>query len=171
MKNSRLVTFTLVLTSILCISCNGNDEIPNELSSVDFSSKGFVGTKVAYKNEKSVKLEISNDELINSFNTYSSKYGLNKRGESFEMLEIEGKYYIRFTNTDDSVSTVALLNHSSKFRNQNNKIGNFNIMYIGETVCTTEACSACCGCIPDGSYCTNCELNARDCTRTTSGVK
>ena len=79
-------------------------EIVYELSSVDFSSKGFVGTKVAYKNENSVKLEISNDELINSFNTYSSKYGLNKRGESFEMLEIEGKYYIRFTNTDDSVS-------------------------------------------------------------------
>ncbi len=172
MKKIKLlafVLFTLALTSIFIISCNRNDEIPNELSSVNFSSQGFTGTKVAYKNEKSIKLAISNAELINSFTEYSSKYGLNKKGKSLEILEIEGKYYIRFTNIDDSVSTVALLNSSSKFKGEKNRVGNFDLMYIGGTVCTTEACSACCGCIPDGSYCTNCKLDSRDCKRTTSG--
>lgn len=172
MKNSRLLIFIL-LTSVLIgamfISCDKNEQIPNELKSVDFSSKGFVGTKVAYKGDNSVKLAISNDELISSFTAYSSKYDLDKKGKSFDILEIEGKYYIRFTNTDDSISTVALLNDSSKFKKEKNKIGNFNLMYIGETVCTTEACAACSGCIPDGNYCSNGTLDARNCTRTTSG--
>ncbi|MGK0307892.1 MAG: hypothetical protein ACI8RP_000848 [Urechidicola sp.] len=42
-------------------------------------------------------------------------------------------------------------------------------MQVGETVCTTADCANCCGCVPNGDYCTHCDLNSNDCKRTTSG--
>ena len=164
----KKVILLLAIVNLL-FSCNSEEQ--TELSNEEFSSSELIGAKVAYKNEVGeVVLGVKQDELLNSFNKFSKKVKLNKKAKSFKVMEIHDKEYIRFFNEDGSVSTIALLYSSNKFKESFSQSKSpHKLMYVGETVCTTEDCSACCGCVPDGNYCTNCELNAMDCKRTTSG--
>jgi len=155
-----LLTFVIVS----CSSDNDTKEIENEMSA-KFLSENFVRAEVAYRLSGEVKLGVLEKDLINSFNNYSEKVELGTKAVRLEILTIEDKNYIRFYNEDKSVSTVALLK-TSKIENLTQ---NGVKMMIGETVCTSGACANCCGCIPDGSYCSPCELNNNDCRRTTSG--
>jgi len=156
--------FLLLLTVVL-VSCDDENNIDQTQATIsaEFSSEKFVGNKVAYKVNEVIKLGVSNKQLLNSFNNYSEKLELGKKALSLQMEEINGKNYIRFHNEDMSVSTVALIN-TTKNGSQNNN----QIMSIGVTVCTSVACANCCGCIPDGSYCSLCNLSVPDCKRTTS---
>lgn len=143
---------------IICFSCSNNYDSQNETTiSKAFSTEKFVGNTVAYKNNDTVKLGVSEAKLIESFNNYNDEFELNSKAISLELIEIETKHYIRFYNDDKSVSTVALLKSDS------------NKLVFGGTICKTTSCSSCCGCVPNGDYCTKCEYNTSDCSRTTSG--
>ncbi len=157
-----MLLLTFVIAS--CSSDNDSKEIVSDMSA-KFLQENFVGSEVAYKLNDEVKLGVSEKDLINSFNKFSEKVKLEKKAVDIEILTINDKNYVRFYNDDKSVSTVALLKTSKIENNTQNGVK----MMIGETVCTSGACANCCGCIPDGSYCSACELNNNDCRRTTSG--
>jgi hypothetical protein len=106
---------------------------------------------------------ISEKSLLNSFNAFSKKNQLNKYALSFEVLKIDGKFFLRFHNQDESSSTIELIGNEGYSKPSNTLTMSFE---TGETVCTSAACASCCGCVPDGDYCTECTKGG--CSRTTS---
>jgi hypothetical protein len=152
--------FILFFAIILVYSCTNSDS-NNNFDSSNFSTDKFVGNVVAFQDKDEIKLGISDNDLIHSFNNYSKKLNLGLQAVSTQIEKINGKNYIRFINKDGSVSTVALLNVSDN-PSDNNKLA------IGRTICSTTTSSNCSGCLPDGNYCSSCENNSRDCSRTTS---
>lgn len=160
----KIFILTLIIISVSCGNENDISKIENTIST-EFSLEKFVGSKVGYIEKAEIELVITNDDLIKSFNNYSKKIKLGKKAISSEMLEVGGKNYIRFYNEDESVSTVALIN---TLKNKNDFQSTYKLIEIGTTVCTTEECANCCGCIPNGDYCTRCQINLLDCKRTTS---
>jgi len=157
------IFYFLALTTLL-FSCKNQDNKDklDKLNTIKFSTEKFVGSTVAYQENNKIKLGITNKELLNSFNNYSAKLKLDFKADSSQIKKIDGKNYIRFFNENGSVSTVALLNVP---KSKNSKI---KLLYIGKTTCTTTDCAYCCGCLPNGDYCTPCDLNSNDCIRTTS---
>ena len=152
----------ILLFVLLLYSCNNEKIESNEININKFSTESFTGSNVALLEKGEIKLIVSHNDLLNSFNSYSKEVSLGKTAISFQVEKIDGLYYIRFQNSDKSVSTVALLNNSDTNRND-------NFMQVGKTVCTTTTCASCCGCIPSGDYCTLCEPLISDCKRTTTG--
>lgn len=116
-----------------------------------------------------INLSVSDEMLINSFNKYSVKIQLNKVATSVELMEVENKFYLKFNNTDESASKVALIEKNPEGSNFNVSSERVSFINVGATVCTSEGCAHCCGCLPDGDYCTKCDRWQRDdCKRTTS---
>jgi hypothetical protein len=149
----KILFLFLILISMSC-----SNEVEETISE-EFLSQKFVGNTVAYlDSNNAIKLGVSNTEIMKSFNNYSNMLDLGFKAHSLELLEIENKHYLRFYNDDKSVSTVALINDKLTT----------NTMKIGGTVCTTISCANCCGCVPNGDYCTDCTLDSGDCKRTTS---
>lgn len=156
--------FFLIL-AISIFSCEKEDSISKIENAIakEFSAQEFSGNRVAYKVDNTIKLAVSDAELMESFNNYSQKLGSNTKAHTLELIEVEGQNYIRFYGDDKSVSTVALINQIDG--EDDSQI----YRYIGNTVCKTTSCANCCGCIPSGAYCTECQNNPGDCERTTSG--
>ena len=153
----------ILITSLLFASCeNKNDDTSEDIESSQ--EEEFLGSTVGYEESGKLILTVSGKELVNSFNSYSKKFNLGYKAVSNIIEEIDGKNYVRFFNEDGSVSTVALINKLSNLSKSSTPITT-----IGSTVCTTQACADCCGCIPNGDYCTHCQVDVLDCKRTTSG--
>ena len=154
--------FIISFLSVFVFSCSNEDtySILDKFDTSNFSTKQFVGNIVAFQKNNEVKLGIKDNKLLESFNNYSKKLGLGLSAVSLQLEKIDNKDYIRFFNKGGSVSTVALL---KDIEDSNGRYA------IGETVCTTTSCASCCGCVPDGNYCSPCDFNTADCKRTTSG--
>lgn len=166
MKN----TFFLFSLITLLVACS--NEIANKVDltpeqKLEFSAKNFVNTTIAYEKNDEIKLGVDKDDLLNSFNDYSKKFEIGSDAKSYLIEEIDGKNYLRFYHKDnnglDQVSTVALIMTKKDTKNSLVKYK------TGLTTCTTTVCNNCCGCVPDGSYCTRCQLDTLACTRTTTG--
>ncbi|NCO63530.1 MAG: hypothetical protein GW839_11965 [Flavobacteriales bacterium] len=166
----RKVLFVL-MSLVVLISCNKEEESTNNLVNIEKSgvlAKEFLGSKVGYEKNGEFVLTVNAKELVHSFNNFSSNFKLGYRAVSHHIEEIDGNNYLRFFNEDGSISTIALL--KEKNNNSNSKKSTeASLVYAGNTVCTTEACANCCGCVPDGDYCSACQLDGTDCVRTTSG--
>ena len=150
---------------MLLFSCN-NESSEETLSNFDtsnFSTKQFVGNIVGFQDGEDVKLGIKEENIIKSFNNYNKSLNQDLVAVSILIEKIEDNDYIRFYNEDGSVSTVALLEANV------NNLSDTTRYAMGGTVCTTSSCASCCGCVPDGNYCTPCEYNTSDCSRKTSG--
>jgi len=152
--------FLLFFAIVLVYSCT-NGESNNNFDASTFSTDKFVGNIVAFQDKDEIKLGIPDHDVIQSFNNYSKKLNLGLQAVSTQIETINGKHYIRFINKDKSISTVALLSVSDN-ASDNNKL------VIGKTICTTSACTNCCGCVPEDNYCSACEDSSSDCKRTTS---
>ncbi|WP_179375960.1 hypothetical protein [Winogradskyella wichelsiae] len=165
----------VILSAVLIlffVSCSNDDEYEaNEVVEIiqnDFKVEKFTGNTVAYIVENQINVSVPNEMLINSFNKYSAMTQLNKVATSVDLMEVENKFYLKFNNTDKSASKVALIEKKS---NKNFKISqnSLSFMRLGGTVCTSEGCAHCCGCLPNGDYCTKCDRwQQNDCKRTTS---
>lgn len=167
MKNIYYLLLILMITNC----SNTEDANKDDISSIkqSFNTEFFIDNIVGYSTkEGDVKIIISENDLLESFNIYSKKYASGVTATSLKVLEIEKKSYIRYYNTDGSVSTVALV-HNNNGINHITPDSENNFIQIGKTVCRTKTCISCCGCIPDGSYCKNCSQDHEDCERTTSG--
>ncbi|WP_296384910.1 hypothetical protein, partial [Winogradskyella sp.] len=157
-----LIPVFLILVACSNEKANENIDITQEIK---FSAKNFVNNTFAYKQNDVVKLGVTKDELLSSFNNYSTKFKLGSEAKSYLIEEISNKNYVRFFHEDGLVSTVALIPNAEISK----KLPSIITYRSGSTVCTTTYCSNCCGCIPEGKYCTPCELIAEDCKRTTTG--
>lgn len=159
--------FFLMIMSLSLLSCSEDiqekDQADLQLAE-EFSGKDFIGSTVATLEKDKIKFRLNEVELLNSFNKYAKERNLNLNAISYGIIEADNNFYLRFYNDDNSVSTVAL-KRSGQFSKSHN--GN-ELIETGNTVCTSKACATCCGCLPDGDYCTRCEMG-EDCTRSTSG--
>ena len=162
--------FLFLFTSSLLIACDSNHHNSlNLLKTLEqnFNINKFSGNEAAYVDvQKNLNL-ISDELLIKSFNIYSKKIGLNKVAITSELIDNENNFYLRFHNSDNSASTVALVENVSNNLKTNETTNRF--MMLGGTTCISSSCSHCCGCLPNGDYCTNCERWNPDCTRSTTG--
>ncbi|WCO03241.1 hypothetical protein [Psychroserpens ponticola] len=159
-----LITFLALI--VACSNENSNSEGLNAKQKLEFSAKNFVNSTIAYDNKGEITFGVTKDELYNSFNAYATKFEIGSHAESYLIEDIDGKNYIRFyhksNNGLEQVSTIALIKNK-------NKDSSLITYRSGRTVCTTIECANCCGCIPDGDYCTKCEIAHLDCKRTTTG--
>lgn len=158
--------FSLIFIVLLFISCTAEVNENNQMiQKMEFSTKNFIGSTIAFEDNKGiVSLGVSKEDLISAFNIYSQKNELGITTKSFEIFNLDSKNYIRFYNDDESVSTIALIKNDM----QSKKVAT-TIYSLGSTVCTSTECANCCGCIPNGAYCTRCEIRLTDCKRTTTG--
>jgi hypothetical protein len=165
MKAKFLLITVLTLILFSCLDENIKNDIDD--NSKKSENLNIIGSEIAKLKDGKVELIFTDNEIIESFNKFSNKVKLNKIALSLEVLEIEENYYLRFYNDDESVSTIALIKKESQEKNKDNY--STITFWGGETICSSTACANCCGCIPDGDYCSNCSLDTFDCSRTTSG--
>jgi len=154
----KLFILLLVFATFSCSNENDLNEMEDTISK-NFSIEKFIGSAVAYKSNNEIKLGVSETKIINSFNKYSERVNLGKRAISMELLNIDDQNYFRFYNEDNSVSTVAVTSVGS---------AQDDVVIVGQTVCTSSACSNGGGCLPNGPYCTKCTRDRDDCQRSTS---
>lgn len=102
-----------------------------------------------------IVLEISNQDLIDKFKAYSNQFNLEVSPTSVEVFSVDSNHYLRFKNSNNSVSTLALI--TVYYPNlETPYIG----VELGNTICTSLNCPDQVGCLPDGNYCTNCHKDA-----------
>lgn len=167
MKN----TFILIALLTLLFACsneNTNNEDLKADEQLEFSAKNFVNGTIAYEKNGEIKLGVTKDDLLNSFNSFATKFDIGSNAKSYLIEEIDGGNYVRFYHKNKDglaqVSTIALI--KSKKRTKDSSITMYR---TGSTVCSTTECANCCGCVPSGDYCTRCDINIFDCKRTTTG--
>ena len=130
----------------------------NSLATYSFAE--LTNSAIGYDDNGTIKLGVPNEKILETFFWFSRLHSSKLTPKSFEIVEIDGLNYLRFYSENDIVSTIAL-------------IKNENDQYItGSTVCESVRCASGGGCIPDGLYCTKCEINGipGDCKRTTTSV-
>ncbi len=126
-------------------------------STKTFNFDELTNTAIGYDNEGKVELGVTDYKIMETFILYSKLHNSQLNPKSFEIIEIDELHYLRFFSEDDIVSTIALVKDG-------------NDQYItGRTICESKRCASGGGCIPDGQYCTKCEVNTLpgDCKRTT----
>ncbi len=137
-------------------ACNSED--PNT-PSLELNS--IINTSIAVENANDIELSFEASKVLDVFNKFSEKYDLGIRSTALEIIEVDKEKYLRFYGEENMVSTIALIKEPN---------GSYR---SGETVCTTVNCASGGGCIPSGSYCTECRPHGPsgplgDCKRTTS---
>ncbi len=151
----RIVALFLVI--LVFSSCVNNDDSFDH-ENIDSSFKEITNSTVGYENNEEVIFAVSKELILEKFIEFAKENNIDIIPTSFEVIEIEGKKYLRFYG-DHTASTIAL------FKDRNNK-------YItGSTICTSSACAFGGGCLPEGKFCTACkpkEGNSYDCLKTTT---
>lgn len=155
--------FLLFISFISCQTEDRNQEILESKTISNFDFKTFIDSPIAINGNGILRLNVTEDNILNVFKEYINNYKLNLKPESFKIVTIENKKYLRFYNSDNSVSTIELIQDKD------------NIYKTGSTVCTSTSCASGGGCVPEGVYCTKCQPYGPDspitgdCVRTTSG--
>ncbi len=161
MKKYFVLLFVL---SLFTFSCEQEDRNSNSMesdSNVNFER--LTNSLVGFEKNGKIDLNVSDDNIMKTFKKFAFDSRLELEPESFELIKVDNQSYLRFYSKDHKASTIALIK------------GDDNQYRTGDTVCTSSACSACCGCLPNGSYCTECRPygpnnpQKGDCTRSTGG--
>jgi len=153
---------------VFLISCNTDNESNESDELFENNSKSFeelINTQIGSIEDNKISLDISDENLLESFRIHAKRRNIDP--ENFKVVKIDLKWYLRFYNKDESVTTIALI------KSKNPESGR---IYLGNTECTSSACSSGGGCVPDGLYCTECNPPSThddsgikgDCSRTTS---
>lgn len=150
-------------------SCNSDDKVKSEKLR-DMSFQDMMKTEIGLIKDGKVVLDIADSDLINKFQKYSNDFKLGVEPVSVEVVTIDSNHYLRFENTNNSVSTIALV----KVQIPNERKLHVGVE-LGNTVCTSTDCASGGGCVPNGDYCTKCQKGSvmgspiyGDCTRSTS---
>jgi hypothetical protein len=159
MKNSIL----MVLLVLLSFSCtNEEGESNNEIETIEF--KTLMNSPVALEMDGKIELAVTKNRAIHTFNQFEGSDPEAMNANDVKVEEIHGKNYLRFYSADGRVATLELIKSEN------------NTFITGNTVCESVACAECCGCVPDGLYCTKCTKYpalpggpVNDCKRTTGG--
>ena len=145
----------LCLLALFVLSCEKErDSLDSKSIEIESDFISITNSVVGYEEDGVVRLGVSDEKIMTNFKEFVKKNKLNLKPQTFSIVKIDNKNYLRFYNEDKRVSTMELI------KGENNKVA------LGETVCTSDYCAHCCGCVPDGDYCTECP---GDCSRTTSG--
>ena len=156
----------LVLMSLIFASCETEDNNKDTNVSVmdlELDFDHLINRKIGHEVNGEVKLGVSKDKVMSAFKDFVLKTDLDLEPESFEIISIDNTNYLRFYSKNHQASTIELI------------IDTDNQFRTGTTVCTSSACSSCCGCVPNGTYCTKCKPQGNDspiegdCKRTTTG--
>ena len=161
MKLAKLLFFALILFSASCKNEEVNF-IDTELKAPVL--KELIGSKIAHQESDKIILDVSDSMIMQSFKKFIEENDLKLNPQSFKVVSIDNKNYLRFYSDNNQVSTIALIK------------GKDNQYIVGKTVCTSTACASGGGCVPNGLYCTECippyanpEGPIRgDCTRVTT---
>jgi len=161
----KKIVFGLIVLAFAFVSCEQEDdkqidqnaELKKEIT-FDQLTKSTIG----FENEGKVQLGVSNNKVMETFKKFVKTNDLDIDPLSFEIISIDQKNYLRFYSEKNQVSTIELFINSNK------------LIETGSTVCTSIACASGGGCIPYGSYCTECGPHGpdgpkADCKRTTTG--
>ena len=158
----KKIIYLLLLTFVFTACTNDDSKLENNIE--EFSFKEFTGSKIAYESKGELKLNVSKQQILKTFSNYSKKYGESLEPETFKIIKLDNKNYLRLYSKNSTVSTVALIKDSDNFYK------------TGSTVCETKACASGGGCIPNGDYCTKCRPEGTptqapdgDCKRTSTG--
>ena len=152
----------MVLLVLLSFSCtNEEGESNNEIETIEF--KTLMNSPVALEMDGKIELAVTKNRAIHTFNQFKGSDPEAMKAEDVKIVEIHGKDYLRFYSSEGKVATLELI------KSENNSF------ITGSTVCESVACANCCGCVPDGLYCTKCTRYdplpggpQNDCKRTTS---
>lgn len=168
MKNQFIMKIISLFSLVLVVSCTSDDKKAEELKSKSFQE--LMKSEVGVIDGNEVLLDISKDELVAKFKDYAKEIALGVEPYKVEIINVDSSNYLRFYNTNKTVSTVALIEKA-------NIAAKLPPVELGNTVCTSVQCATGGGCLPNGDYCTVCippgtqpgSGITRDCTRSTSG--
>lgn len=159
----RLILIT-ILSFFILSSCLEEDSSSTD-SVKTLKIENLINSKVAYEKDGKISLGVKDSDLMKAFQDFVFISDLKLKPESFELLSIDNMNYLRFYSDNHKASTIELIKSDDGF------------YFTGNTVCTSSACSSCCGCVPNGLYCTECKPYGPDsplkgdCTRTTSEIE
>lgn len=128
----------------------------------------FHGSEIGMMENGKLVFNKSKKSILKSFQNLPGIAELKLTPERLEVVEIDGKSYLRIYSNNNYVSTTEIImgDPNSKFH---------PIAEIGGTTCTSTDCASGGGCIPEGDYCTKCTTynfmgvpSTGDCTRSTS---
>ncbi|MFD2914972.1 hypothetical protein [Psychroserpens luteus] len=143
----KKIIFSLFIVIFVFLSCeqedskqiNQNAELTKEIT-FDRLTSSVIG----YEKDGKVQLGVSNEKVMNTFRKFTRVYSQDLTPQSFEVIEIDSKQYLRFHSEGNVVSTIALIKgDNGQYRS-------------GSVVCETVACANNDGCIPEGNHCTKC---------------
>lgn len=143
------------------VSCDKeNDTIQNSSDFTNEKMDSFIDSNIGIDKNGDFEFIVAENTILKAVREYSMKFDLNIEPQSIKVIDLDDKKYLRIYSKDDYVSTVALV------------LDNLNNYRVDKTVCTSIACASGGGCIPNGSYCTECYGSnglKGDCKRTTTG--
>jgi hypothetical protein len=162
MKNQTIL-FLSLLSFIFCFSCKSDSNaLREELKLKSFQE--LMQLEIGEVLDDEIVLVISNQDLIEKFQAHSNQFNLEVNPTSVEVFTVGSNHYLRFKNSNSSVSTIALITVYYP---------NLEIPYIGVelggTICTSLNCLDQTGCLPDGNYCTDCHKDAN--SNVTTSIK
>jgi hypothetical protein len=152
----------------LIVSCTSDKATNKELLSKSFQD--LMNLEIGKLIDDEIVLDIRNQDLMEKFQDYTDRIKLDVKPTNVEILTLDSNHYLRFQNSNNSFSTIALI---TVFYPNLEKpyIG----VELGSTICTSLICAGGGGCLPNGDYCTQCEKDADSdvptdskCTRSTS---
>jgi hypothetical protein len=160
---NQTILFLSLLSFIFCFSCKSDSNaLREELKLKSFQE--LMQLEIGEVLDDEIVLVISNQDLIEKFQAHSNQFNLEVIPTSVEVFTVGSNYYLRFKNSNNSVSTIALITVYYP---------NLETPYIdiklGGTICTSLNCLDQVGCLPDGNYCTDCQENAD--TKVTANTK
>lgn len=163
MRNILMLVWAFAL---VCLSCEQENNTQNadefELKK-DFKFDELTNSKIGFEKNGEIELVVSDEEIMTTFQNFVFKTRLELEPQSFEIIEVDTISYLRFYSKNHKASTIDLI------KGVNNQYS------TGSTICTSSACSNCCGCLPDGDYCTECRPyrpnnpQKGDCVRSSGG--
>ena len=153
-----LLTFVF---SMFIVSCdNETDNIQESSDVTNEKMDSFINSNIGIDKNGQFEFTVAENTILKAVKEYSNTFDLDIEPQSIKIIDIDAKKYLRIYSKNNYVSTVALV-----LDNQNN-------YRVDKTVCTSKACASGGGCIPNGSYCTECYGSnglKGDCKRTTTG--
>lgn len=162
MRKNIILICVLAFISLSCEQEVNNEKINESLElNKNFSFERLANSPIGIEKNGKIELGVPDEKIMETFKEYAKMHSPDINPKSFEIINLDNAFYLRFYSDKNIVSTIALLKDES------------NQYMTGGTVCETVACASGGGCVPQGAYCTECRPNGPDnpkgdCKRTTT---
>lgn len=162
----RKILMLVCAFALVCLSCEQENNTQNtqefELKK-DIKFDELTNSQIGFEKNGEIELVVSDEKIMTTFQNFVFKSRLGLEPQSFEIIKVDNISYLRFYSKNHKASTIALIKEDN------------NQYRTGSTICTSSACSNCCGCLPEGDYCTECRPygpnnpQKGDCVRSSGG--